>query len=47
MQYKVWGEITYPFPSLNGTTGEVWDRISNFTPDVVMYEAKFGNGLVI
>ena len=32
IQYKVWGEITYPFPDFNGCTVEVWEWISNFIP---------------
>ena len=32
MSSKVWDEITYPFPNVNGCTGEVWDWISNFIP---------------
>ena len=31
MPSEVWDEITYPFPSFNGCTVEVWDWISNFT----------------
>ena len=27
---KVWDEIIYPFPNLNGYTVEVWEWISNF-----------------
>ena len=30
IHYKVWGEITYPFPNFNGATVEVWEWISNF-----------------
>ena len=30
MTYKVWDEITYPFPNFKGTTFEVWEWISNF-----------------
>ena len=30
--YKVWGEITYPFPNFNGCTIEVWEWINNFIP---------------
>ena len=30
--YKVWDEITYPFPNFNGGTVEVWEWINNFTP---------------
>ena len=33
MPYKVWDEITYPFPNFNGGTVEVWEWISNFMPD--------------
>ena len=25
IHYKVWNEITYPFPNFNGTTVEVWE----------------------
>ena len=43
MPGKVWDEITYPFPNFNGTTIEVWERISNFIPhfirDVITYPA--------
>ena len=27
--YKVWNEITYPFPNCNGCAVEVWERKSN------------------
>ena len=27
---KMWNEITYPFPNVNGGTVEVWEYISNF-----------------
>ena len=32
--YKVWDEITYPFPNFNGATVEVWKWISNFIPNL-------------
>ena len=32
IHYKVWGEITYPFPNFHGKTVEVWEWISNFIP---------------
>ena len=32
IHYKVWDEITYPFPNFNGVTVEVWEWISNFIP---------------
>ena len=32
IHYKVWHEITYPFPNFNGATIEVWEWISNFIP---------------
>ena len=32
--YKVWDEITYPFPNFNGCTVEIWKRISNFVPHI-------------
>ena len=30
--YKVWDEITYPFPNSNGCTVEVWEWMNNFIP---------------
>ena len=30
--FKVWNEITYPFPNFNSCTIEVWEWISNFIP---------------
>ena len=30
--FKVWDEITYPFPNFNSCTVEVWEWISNFKP---------------
>ena len=30
INYKVWDEITYPFPNFNGVTVEVWEWKSNF-----------------
>ena len=36
MPSKVWGEITYPFPNLNGFTVEVWECRSNFIPHFIM-----------
>ena len=30
IHYKVWDEITYPFPNFNSATIEVWEWISNF-----------------
>ena len=32
MSAKMWDEITYPFPNLNGATVEIWVQISNFIP---------------
>ena len=32
IHYKVWDEMTYPFPNFNGCTVEILDRISNLTP---------------
>ena len=29
LHYKVWDEITYPFPNFNGATVYVWEWISN------------------
>ena len=30
IHYKVWDEITNPFPNYNSGTTEVWELISNF-----------------
>ena len=30
VHYKVWEEITYPFPNFNGVAVEAWEWISNF-----------------
>ena len=32
IHYKVWVEITYPFPNSNGATVEVWEWTSHFIP---------------
>ena len=31
---KMWDKITYPFPNFNDCTVEVWEWISNFTPQI-------------
>ena len=36
MPSKVWDDITYPFPNFNGSTVEVLEWISNFTPHIMM-----------
>ena len=36
--FKVWDEITYPFPNVNGVTGatvEIWEWIRNFIPHFI------------
>ena len=35
IHYKMWDEMTYPFPKFNGATVEVWEWISNFTHTLV------------
>ena len=41
IHYKVWGEITYPFPNSNTCTVEIWEWISNlilhFAGHVITY----------
>ena len=32
IHYKVWYEVTYPFPNFNGVTVEVYEWASNFIP---------------
>ena len=36
MLSKVWDEITYLFPNLNGCIIDIWERISNFVPHFIM-----------
>ena len=36
MHSKVWDEITYPFPNLNGAAIEVWEWVSNFIRHYIM-----------
>ena len=36
MPSKVWDQITYPFPNINGCTVEVWEWINNFIPRIIM-----------
>ena len=36
IHYKVWDEITHPFPNFNGATIEVWEWMSNFIPHFIM-----------
>ena len=35
IHYKVWDEITYPFPNFNSATVEVWEWISYFIPNFI------------
>ena len=35
--YKVWDEITYPFPNFNGCTVEVWEWISSLIPHFTVH----------
>ena len=43
--YKVWDEITYPFPKFNSCTSEVWEWRSNFAQQfpvlAITYPAGF------
>ena len=47
--YKVWEEITYPFPNFNGCTIEVWEWISyfilHFIMDVITIWRAYSNGI--
>ena len=36
MPRKMWAEITYPFPNLNGCTVEFWELTTNFIPPFIM-----------
>ena len=35
MPSKMWDEITYPFPNINGFNIEVWEWINNFIPQFI------------
>ena len=37
MHYKVWDEITDPFPNFNNATVKVWEWVSNFIPNLTMH----------
>ena len=37
IHYKVWDEITNPFPNYNSATIEIWKWISNFIPQFAGY----------
>ena len=32
VHYRIWDEITYPFPNFNGAAVDVWELVSNFIP---------------
>ena len=36
MSSRVWVEVIYPFPNINGCTISVWKWISNFIPHFIM-----------
>ena len=36
MSRKVWDEIIYPFPNINGCTVELWEWLSNFIPHFIV-----------
>ena len=36
MLSKVWDEITYPFPNINGCTVEIWEWLIYFVPHFIM-----------
>ena len=36
MPRKLWNEITYVFPNLNGSIIEAWERVSNLIPNFVV-----------
>ena len=44
MPSKVWDEITYSFPNLNGCTVEIGEWISNFTPYFITDVTRYGDG---
>ena len=37
IHYRMWDEITNPFPNFNGATVEVWEWISNFIPHCIEF----------
>ena len=46
MSSKLLDEITYPFPNFNGATVEVWERIINFLPHLIILDLMDYNGLI-
>ena len=42
--YKVWDEITYPFPDINDATAEVWEwigsSIRHLTEHIITYPCR-------
>ena len=47
MPSKVWGEINYPFPDINGTTVEVYEWVSNFAPHFLMDACNIYTGIKV
>ena len=40
--YKMWDEISYPFPNFNGSTVDVWEWITDFIPHFIMDVLTYG-----
>ena len=45
IHYKLWHEITYPFPNFNGTAVEVWEWVSDFIPHLTGHLITFHGGI--
>ena len=41
-KYKLWGEITYPFPNFSGASAEVLEWMSNFILHFTSLECNKG-----
>ena len=41
IHYKIWDEITYPFPNFSGFTVEVWEWISYFISHSILYVISY------
>ena len=43
----MWDEISYPFPNFNGSTVDIWEWISNFTPHFPEYVVTIHAGIKV
>ena len=41
IHYKLWDEITYPFPNFNGVVIKAWECISDFITHITGHAIAF------